>query len=363
MSRYIKKAGFTFIDSDIHPSVRSIEKLYPYISSEWKRRFEFQKIDISKLRLPDRYVHPAGGVIRADASSPDGGEAASDPFYTREHYLEALKPEKTVLIALQPASTVSWTNVETVNTLVSAFNDYFVNEWVKADSRYTYAICAIPHDPQKAVAEIKRLGKEKGVSAIYLPLLNIRMGSSYYYPIYEAAIEHGLPIITHVSGQEASFQGSPTLASGDPLSYIERYVDLTQLAQANVCSLIFEGVFEKYPELKIGFVEYGFSWLLSLTWRMNKAWKGLRIETPWVKHLPSEYIRKHMRFTTQPIDEPEKISNLYCLMDQIHGEDILMYSSDYPHWDNDMPDRVLQGLSNEVKSKIYYENAKDFYRF
>ena len=290
MSVYTRKASFRFIDSDIHPSVGNLEKLYPYMTSEWKRRFEFQKIDITKLKLPDRYVHPAGGVIRTDAAPPGGGEAASDPEYAIEHYLDALRPEKTVLIPLQPASTVSWVNVETVNTVVSAFNDYFINEWTKLDDRFTYALCVAPHDPQSAVKEINRLGKDKGVSAVYLPLLNIRMGSSYYFPIYEAAIEHGLPIITHVTGQEASFQGSPTLAAGDPLSYIERYVDLTQLAQANVSSLIFEGVFEKYPDLRIGFIEYGFAWLLPLMWRMNKAWKGLRIETPWVKELPSEYI-------------------------------------------------------------------------
>lgn len=357
------KKGLKYIDCDVHPMVKSIEQLYPYISENWIKRFQFQKIDLGSLKLPSRYVHPLGGTGRPDAVPPSGGPSGSDPKFMIEQYLDVFLPQRIVLNPMQPASLVSWTDVETVTTLVSAFNDYYMNEWLSLDDRFTLAMVVAPHDPLKAAEEIRRIGDHKRISAVYLPLLNTLMGNSYYYPIYLAAIEKGLPIITHVSGQEGSFLGSPVLAGGIQNTYIDRYVNLIQVAQSNLSSLVFDGVFEKYPSLKVAFVEYGFSWVLSLMWRMDKTWTELRIGTPWVKKFPSEYIKEHVRFTSQPIDEPDKLSKLYNVIEMMDGEKFLMYSSDYPHWDNDMPTRVFTGLNKEVATKIFYENAKNFYRF
>lgn len=188
------------------------------------------------------------------------------------------------------------------------------------------------------------------------------MGNPYYYPIYEATIEKDLPIITHVTGQEGSFVGVPALSGGIPRSYTERYVNLIQIAQSNLSDIVFEGLFEKFPSLRVAFVEYGFSWVLPLMWRMDKTWKELRIDTPWVKEFPSEIIKKNIRFTTQPLDEPENLSHLKHMIEMMDGKEFLMFSSDYPHWDNDMPTRVLNNLDKETKQKIFYDNAADFYR-
>jgi predicted TIM-barrel fold metal-dependent hydrolase len=367
MSIEMKEAGIQnvkklrYIDCDVHPFVEKIDRLFPYMTEGWKNRFALQGINIGSLRLPDRYAHPAGGTLRIDATPPSGGRPGSDPEFVCRHYLDPYDPVAVVLNPLQPAGLAAWSDVDAVNALVAAFNDYYINEWLPLDKRYKYALVVTPQDPQHAAAEIRRLGGSKGVVAVFLSLMNILMGNKHYHPIYEASIEMGLPVITHVSGTECSYHGVPVVAGGSPSSYIERYVDLIQVAQSNVSSLIFEGIFEKYPSLRVGFVEHGFSWLLALTWRMDKAWKELRVETPWVKKLPSDYIRRHIRLTTQPLDEPEREKDLIELIGKIHGEEILMFSSDYPHWDNDMPTRVLNGLSEETKQRILYKNAEAFY--
>ena len=64
-------------------------------------------------------------------------------------------------------------------------------------------------------------------------------------------------------------------------------------------------------------------------WRFDKDWRGCRIETPWIKMPPSEYVKRNIRFTTQP--QPKNIKLLAELMMEI--EDSLLFSSDYPHWD------------------------------
>jgi predicted TIM-barrel fold metal-dependent hydrolase len=73
---------------------------------------------------------------------------------------------------------------------------------------------------------------------------------------------------------------------------------LTQCAMSQVVSLVFHGVFEKYPELRVAVIEASVTWLPSLLCRMDTDWKALRSDVPWVKRRPSEVVREHLPFTT-----------------------------------------------------------------
>src|SRR6201999_2874450 len=89
-------------------------------------------------------------------------------------------------------------------------------------------------------------------------------------------------------------------------------------------------------------------------------WDAMGEDAPSsVPRRPSEVIRSHIAFTTQPFDEPEAPAMLGQLLDQLGMNDRIMYSSDYPHWDFDDPDRVLSGkaLTPELRAKIGSENA------
>ena len=356
-----RKSPWTYIDCDVHPWVNDIKQLHPYMPNSWSRRFANQRFNLNSLKLAERYVHPRGSTARSDAKPPGGGYPGSDLGFMREQYIDVYRPETVILIPQQANSLVSLVEPEQVMTLARAFNDFFIETWLPRHESLRYAVTAPPHHPQKAAAEIRRVGARKGVAAVLLPLLNILMGSGYYDPIYEAAVDMGLPVITHPNGQEGSALGAPVLAGGIQNTYNDRFVNLSQIAQSNLTSLIFDGTFEKFPALKVGFVEYGFTWLLPLLWKMDTVWKALRIDTPWVKKAPSEYVYEHVRFTTQPFEDV-KPGDLNALIQMMNGQDLLMYSSDYPHWDNDMPTRVLRGLDEETKQKVLHFNARAFYR-
>jgi predicted TIM-barrel fold metal-dependent hydrolase len=133
-------------------------------------------------------------------------------------------------------------------------------------------------------------------------------------------------------------------------------------AQAMVTSMIMEGIFERWPELKIVLIECGFGWLPALGWRLDKHWKRLKDEVPHLKMSPSEYIRKHIWVTTQPMEETENPDHLLEVMNWI-GFDRIMFSSDYPHWDFDDPFVSLPpSLTDEQRRKIYSGNARALYR-
>jgi predicted TIM-barrel fold metal-dependent hydrolase len=131
--------------------------------------------------------------------------------------------------------------------------------------------------------------------------------------------------------------------------------------QNTLTSLVFEGVLERFPKLKVVMIEGGFAWVPALSWRMDKHWERMRAETPHLRRPPSEYVRERVWFTTQPIEEPENPEHLSDIMEWL-GWDRLMFSTDYPHWDFDDPRQVFQGrLTDAQKTRLFRDNAKALY--
>ena len=138
---------------------------------------------------------------------------------------------------------------------------------------------------------------------------------------------------------------------------------MAHVFQAQLTSLISEGAFERFPELRVVLLESGFGWLPPLLWRLDKEWRGLRREIPWVKRAPSQTIREHVRAAVQPIDGPRDPDELARLVEQIGGDEFLVFSSDYPHGHTRDYDSAFAGtLPPEVDRRIRRETAAKLYR-
>src|SRR3954451_1610580 len=101
-------------------------------------------------------------------------------------------------------------------------------------------------------------------------------------------------------------------------------------------SLVFDGAFDRHPELKIVFAEGGHTWALPAMWRMDAIWEARRKELPWVKRRPSEYVREHVFFTTQPLDDVD-IDEHKRYMEWLDLGSQLLFATDYPHFTYDDP--------------------------
>ena len=132
--------------------------------------------------------------------------------------------------------------------------------------------------------------------------------------------------------------------------------------QAHLVSLLTEGVFERFPNFKVVLVEGGVAWLPGLMWRLDQEWKALRSEVPWVRKLPSEYLRDHVRISSQPLERPANDKHLLSMLEMMDAEHLLMFASDYPHWDWDEPSTFLTEIDPTLRHKIMYETAYDLYR-
>jgi hypothetical protein len=358
-----RDAPLAVVDCDVHPAVqRGVQGLYEYMPDAWRQRFIRKRAHHLGAQLSVKFNHPNGAIQREDARPPGGLVPGSDPTFVVDDLLERHGVGVAVLNSLHAASIcAALANADESIVFASAFNSYFVDRWLARDQRFSLAIAVPSQDPEAAAAEVERLGAHPQVAAVAVPLLNVPLGDRRWYPIYRAASRWNLPILVHGSGAEGVFQGAPAFAGGSVETYLERYLAMTQIAEANIASLVFSGTFERFQALKFVFVEFGFLWLLPLLWRMDRAWRQLRHEVPWTRRSPIDYVHEHCRFTTQPMDEPADPRELDALMGML-GCDVLCFSSDYPHWDNEMPGQVLTRLPGDVKRRVFAENARQTFR-
>jgi predicted TIM-barrel fold metal-dependent hydrolase len=198
-------------------------------------------------------------------------------------------------VLLTPVGRINaWSDAGFAAVVTQAANRYFVERWLPADPRFRLAVIVAPQDPILAVQEIERHAGQDRVVAISMPMIGVLMGDPHHYPIYEAAERAGLTVAVYPTGSEGLFTGSAGFAAGAGMTDLERRVLLPQLAQANLNSLVFQGVLKRFPSLRFLFTGFGFGWLTSVLWRMDMDWRRLRIETPWVTEPPSAHIKGHV---------------------------------------------------------------------
>jgi predicted TIM-barrel fold metal-dependent hydrolase len=351
----VKVTNQRIIDADVHCNVPSVRALFPYLSEYWR-----ETIEQTGFNGATDTAYPSGAALSAKpGTKPENGPAGSDLGLLRAQVLDAQDIEYAILNCAYGVDGIR--NPYGAAAIASAVNDWLRDEWLAKDARLRASIVIPSQYPDLAVKEIDRVGDHPGFVQVFLPGRSERpYGNRRYFPIFEAAARHNL-----VAGiQFGGAPGTPPTASGWPTYYAEEAVGMAHIFQSQLTSLISEGTFAEFPDLRVTMVEGGWTWLPSLMWRLDKNWKALRREIPWTTMPPSEYIRQHVRLTTQPLDAPANPKYLRQIVDQLGSDDLLLYSSDYPHWhaDDDDGGGFPVDVSAEHIQKIMSENARAWYR-
>lgn len=351
-------------DTDVHYYIpNGMASVSPYIPAAWRRTFDMRGTKVGgDTHVPAKFDFPSGSRLRIDAFPPTGGLPGTDAEFAKSDHLNRFGFSGVVLSSLEAGQAAQgFFGVDGSSVMCAAFNDLALEQWNGVDHRFKLAMCVPSVDVDAAVAEIKRIGKHDGVAAVYVPLLNIGLGNKYFYPIYEAAQAADLPIFLHITAAEFTYQGTPAWPGGTLENFSERRVAYAIMGPVILNSLVFNGVFERFPKLKFVFAEFGFSWAVGMMWRMDSTWRYARAGTPWVKRPPSEYIRERVRFGTQPMEDPspDEMAKMVSLL----GPECLMFSTDYPHWDYDTPGHVFESESTATKRQIYKTNAQEVFRW
>lgn len=344
------------IDCDIHPGFTTKGELSAFMPQRWRdhvRDYGMRSPNPFQGGLP--YPRMGHGM-RQDSYPPDGGAPASSLEFMQEQLLDPLNIEVGLLHALNPGPSTF--NLELGTAVCSAVNDWQIDKWMSKDARLKGGISCAQEDAEASVKEIESRAKDdRFVQVSMIPRSIEPAGRKRYWPIYEAAASLGLPIGVHT----AAYGPHANSGAGWVSFYIEEHTGFAHPSQSFIVSMIFEGVFERFPDLKVVIVEGGFAWLAPLMWRMDREWERMRGEVPHVKRKPSEYVKDNIWLTTQPVEEPPNVRHMSPLLKWI-GHDKLLYSSDYPHWDFDHPDRAFRvPMEPEHKAAILRDNAKLVY--
>ena len=346
------------IDCDVHNDWATAEVLRPYIDPAFRDYFERGELPGVKGAFPHAHrpwLHPE------DFRRSDIQPQTQEEHYTlmKENLLDRYPIEIAILTGEEALEVSTLANPYYASALARAYNDWLIDYWLPLDSRFKGSLIVAPQDPAGAAAEIRRLGDHPDIVQVFISSGTYRpIGDTFYHPIWEAAAEVDIPLTIHLGGQ-GGINYNP-VACGPVTYYWELHALLLQPGMTHVASAIVNGVFEKWPTMKMVVVECGVAWLPSILWRMDANYKALRKETPWLKRLPSEYARDHIRMSTQPLEQPKNIEHLWSALEAIDGKNTLMFASDYPHWDFDDPFKLK--LPADWKKNVFDLNARNVYR-
>ena len=347
------------IDCDIHPAPRSMAALDRWLPERWRRHRAEYGI---RLRQPFATANPypkaTPALSRFDSWPPGGGPPGSDLQFMRDQHLDPLGIETGMLQPLV-ARGMDERNPGFAEAVSRAVNEWMREEWTAKEPRLRATIAIPGEDAAASVREIERWAGQGDFVQIAMVTRALEpLGRQRYWPIYEAAAHYGLPLGLHSLGTS----GHSVTGGGWPSFYFEEHQAVGMSLAPMCASFILEGVLDRFPALKIVVIEGGFGWVPALGWRMDGLWASLKSEVPHLGRKPSDYLRSHFWFTTQPVEEPENPEHLRTLIDWI-GWDRLLFATDYPHWDQDDPRYAFKfRMSEAERAAIFAGNARAVYR-
>ncbi len=337
------------IDCDLHPASPATAALMPYLDEYWRETFIMRGVDRMSLAMT---ASPPRAPINVRPEWKAKSGFAGDTLETVR--AQALDPFGTRLAICNVLNgSMIMHSDDMAAALCGAVNEWLAREWLDKEPRLRGSIIISAQNADLAVAEIeKRAADHRFVQVLILAQNDEPLGRRRYWPIYEAAARHKLPLCIHAGG---SNRHAPT-ATGWPSFFVEAYVAQGSIFESQLLSLVAEGVFHKVPDLKVVCAESGFTWLPSFFWRADKTWRGVRAETPWVTEQPSDIVKRHVRFTLQPVEAPLETDALTRTLEHIDCDDILLFSTDYPHAQFEGLNALPAALGETLARKIMIDN-------
>lgn len=343
------------VDVDVHP-IGLVEDIADYLDEPYRSRHYLHHRQEVEAR---DFVYPPNGTtsLRQD-SFPRPGEG---PPEAMDHIL--LKDSGVDYAILTPVTIPQRiTDPDFDAAICRAENRLWADTWLSKynpHGRYWGPIRVSPANPVAAGREIEHwAGHERLVQAYLHPDSPIPFGAEPYNPMFEAAARHELPVAIHPRKATGSAMLTPV---GFVSYHIENFTQWPMQAMGHLASMVFEGLFDRFPTTRIVLLELGFTWLPTFMWRLDRRWEALRAELPHVKRRPSEYIREHVYFDTQPIEDIDPRQELGPVLDWVGADSRLMFATDYPHWDFDAPSWLEPRLPEKSRRSIMAGTAVELY--
>jgi uncharacterized protein len=264
--------------------------------------------------------------------------------------MQVVFPQPMLEMGLHPEPDI-------VTAMTFAYNRWFTKTILPREKRVKTLLCLPFHDPDASLKMITEFGETPGVVGFMITSQrHAGVHKNMFMRIYRELEERGLPL---------AFHAGPTW--GDTMtSTMNRFLSVHSMSfvtcnMTHMTNWIVNGLPERFPKLKVIWIESGLAWVPFMMQRLDHEYLMRQSDAPLLKRLPSEYIQE-MFFTSQPL-EVTMPHMLEATFEAVHADTQLMYSSDWPHWDFDVPARIagLPFLDEQAKRNILGENARKLF--
>ena len=245
---------------------------------------------------------------------------------------------------------------EVENALARAYNRWLVETVLQQEPRICSTLYLPLNDPEGTYKMVKDFAGKKGV--IGFTVVSPRYKAIYdnaYMKTYALLEEANLPLVFHGA---YAWGGDKSLELCNKFMAVHA-LGFTWFNILHMTNWLCNGLPERFPKLKTVWVESGLAWVPFLMQRLDNEWMMRSSEVPLLKRKPSDYMRE-MYYSTQPMEMVHNREALELTFKMINAETQLLYSSDYPHWDMDLPSTIydLPFLTEQAKRNILGGNAK-----
>lgn len=243
--------------------------------------------------------------------------------------------------------------------LCRAYNTWVASDICEPSDGRLLAVALLPtHHQDAAEAELRR-AKSLGLSGAMFPADGVHLlGHQRFDGVYAAAAELDFPVTVHASGS----------SNAPGADVFPKFIQAHSVAHPfgilrHFTSMMFEGVFDKFPSVKFAFLETGATWVPWWMDRLDEEYESRgAVDAPLVKNVPSSYVRAGGNIFFG-CESNERM--LPQVMDVI-GADTVMYASDYPHWDCEYPEslhtiQTRKDLSEAQRRALLHDTAARFY--
>src|SRR6187455_176990 len=243
--------------------------------------------------------------------------------------------------------------------LGAAYNKWLVETILPEDDRLKGMIYLPFNTPEACVEEVKKYAHVDSIIGFsVVSTRNKPVHHNNYMKLYAMMEETGKPFSFHsgFNWNDPSFLQLNRFISMHALSFVH-------YSLIHMTNWIINGLPERFPKLKVLWIESGLAWIPYLMQRLDHEYQMRSCEAPMLKKLPSDYMRD-MYYTSQPMEIPRDMSLLEATFKCIKADSQLIYSSDYPHWDFYLPSTIydLPFLKEMAKRDILGGNAVKLFK-
>jgi hypothetical protein len=239
---------------------------------------------------------------------------------------------------------------EMEHELCWSYNRWLTEKVLPESNGRFYSMLSLPfNDPDEALRQVETFGHRKHVGGFMVTTVRSHMAvnDNAYMKVYRAIEERGLVLSFH-SGPN---WGEPIFKSCNRFLSVHA-LGFTWYNVLHLTNWVINGMGERFPKLPVIWIESGLAWIPFLMQRLDHEYMLRPSECPLLKKKPSDYMRD-MYYSSQPM-EIQDMEALEVTFRMMNAETQLLYSSDYPHWDFDLPSTIwdLPFLSEKAKHNI-----------